>query len=360
MFKYDSDSNTLIEVTETTFSDNNILERDHIEEWIRKKPDILGEELLMIGHEYDKFDTNDRLDLLAIDKDGKLVIIELKRDKSGSTVDFQTLKYCSYCSQLTPQDILELFSEYLSKHGIKAEPVDIITDFLEIPQGNEDSLNEMLNNSQRFIIIGKEIDKRILSVCAWLYENGIEAKCLRIVPYINDQKELYIDIDQIIPPYEIGDYYVQKKEIQQRDRKIHQPEYIIDFFGEIVEKIRSETNFKINYNPRKAYCNIRSGGKIGYALRYFKRNGSFSIHALIKDADQKDKLEQFYKTNSAELSSVVGHKVHYQPEGDRNPNWTYIRVLIDAGNDSDLISKVQEIGQLFIKFCSYFEEKWKE
>lgn len=51
MFKYDSDSNTLIEVTETTFSDNNILERDHIEEWIRKKPDILGEELLMIGHD---------------------------------------------------------------------------------------------------------------------------------------------------------------------------------------------------------------------------------------------------------------------------------------------------------------------
>ena len=62
-----------------------ILERQDIEKWVESYPEILGEELLILTTEYDKFDkTNERLDLLAIDKLGNLVIIELKRDDSGN------------------------------------------------------------------------------------------------------------------------------------------------------------------------------------------------------------------------------------------------------------------------------------
>jgi hypothetical protein len=55
LFKYDAESNNLVEISETTFSDNNILKRDHIEEWIRKNPDILGQKLIVIGYEYATF-----------------------------------------------------------------------------------------------------------------------------------------------------------------------------------------------------------------------------------------------------------------------------------------------------------------
>jgi RecB family endonuclease NucS len=44
---------------------------------LAKTPEALGEELLIIQKEFDGFDnTCERLDLLAIDKDGNLVIIE--------------------------------------------------------------------------------------------------------------------------------------------------------------------------------------------------------------------------------------------------------------------------------------------
>ncbi|MAG13116.1 MAG: hypothetical protein CMN78_00790 [Spirochaetales bacterium] len=358
MFRYDSETNSLIEIRETTFREKSILEKDHIEEWIRKQPDLLGEDLLVISHEYDKFDTSDRLDLLALDKDGKLVIIELKRDKSGSSVDFQCLKYCSYCSQLSPQDIIELFSDYLAKDNISNDPVDLITDFLEIPQGNEDSLNDILNNSQRFIIVGKEINKRILSVCAWLYENNIEAKCLNIVPYENERGEIYIDIDQIIPPFKIGDFYIQKKESQLRSSKIHQPDYIIAFFESVLEFVRKNSNFKIHYSPRKAYCNIRSGGKINYALRYFKRSKSFSIHAVTKDSDLKERFEAFYGQHSENLGELLSCEMQYQPEGERNPNWSYIRALVDADKNTALPEQAPGIGGKFADFCKYFDDNW--
>lgn len=52
-------------------------ERHNLQEWIAKEPSSLGEERLIIQKEFDGFaDTRERLDLLAIDKNGNLVIIE--------------------------------------------------------------------------------------------------------------------------------------------------------------------------------------------------------------------------------------------------------------------------------------------
>lgn len=101
LYRLDTQENKLVEISETTFADNDIKERQHIEEWIRKDPEILGEDLLIIGHEYEKFEVNERLDLLALNRDGNVVIIEFKRDTSGSNVDFQALKYASYCVRLS-------------------------------------------------------------------------------------------------------------------------------------------------------------------------------------------------------------------------------------------------------------------
>ena len=79
ILQIDNNKNVEKPIPEYTFSELDIKEREHIEEWIEEYPEMLGEELLIIAKEYDAFDkTNNRLDLLAIDKNGKLVIIELK------------------------------------------------------------------------------------------------------------------------------------------------------------------------------------------------------------------------------------------------------------------------------------------
>jgi RecB family endonuclease NucS len=50
----------------------------------------LGERLLVITNEFDEFDqSNNRLDILALDENKKLVVIELKRDASGSLADLE-------------------------------------------------------------------------------------------------------------------------------------------------------------------------------------------------------------------------------------------------------------------------------
>lgn len=63
-----------------------------------------GEELLIIQKEFNGFnDTNERLDLLALDKEGNIVVIENKLDDTGRDVTWQVLKYASYCSTLNKE-----------------------------------------------------------------------------------------------------------------------------------------------------------------------------------------------------------------------------------------------------------------
>ena len=88
MYRVDIENKRLIEIPVATYSQLNLRERFDIQEWIAGKPEILGEPLLIISKEL-ILPSGRRLDLLAVDKDGALVVIELKRDNSGSDVEWQ-------------------------------------------------------------------------------------------------------------------------------------------------------------------------------------------------------------------------------------------------------------------------------
>lgn len=249
LYRLDSQDNKLVEISETTFADNDIRERQHIEEWIRKNPEILGEDLLIIGHEYDKFEVNERLDLLALDRDGNLVIIEVKRDTSGSNVDFQALKYASYCAQLSQQDLLDIYTSYLIEHNETIDPKDALLEFLEAE--DEEELNALLNRMQRIIIVGKEFDKRILFVCTWLYENNIDIKCVSIKPF-KLKDDLIVDAKQIIPPYKLEDYYITKKAEKQK-RTIQTDKGVVEFLQAAQQSITAQTDYTSRYGGKRKY-----------------------------------------------------------------------------------------------------------
>ena len=94
MYVINKRDNKLEPIEKTSFRAVGIKERKDLQEWIAKNPEVLGEELLIIQKEFDGFsDTHERLDLLALDKQGNLVVIENKLDDSGRDVVWQVLKY---------------------------------------------------------------------------------------------------------------------------------------------------------------------------------------------------------------------------------------------------------------------------
>ena len=302
MYILNKSGNFLEEVKETTFYESDIKERQHIEEWLRKKPEVMGEELLIIGHEYDKFEVNERLDLLALDKDGKLVIIEVKRDNSGSAVDFQALKYASYCSRLTPKDILDIYREYIDNFGLNLNPEQEIMYFLQVE--DEDVLNEKLNNSQRIIVIGKEFDKRILSVCTWLYENSIE------------------------------------------------------FLASIVNEINKKSNLNIKYLGKKYYfgaSRIKDKG-IEFVVSYSKRNNTVGISAEAWRDEGVKRLKKVYDEFSNEISEKLGTKL-YLESGVKNSEVYRMFIRISMDGVINILDSSYGIANKYLLYKSILEDK---
>ena len=109
MYKINKSTNSIEKLKESSFSDLSFNERDHLQEWIAKNPESLGEELLIIQKEYSGFyNTNERLDLLALDKESNLVVIENKLDDSGKDVVGQAIKYAAYCSRRRNSKVIKI------------------------------------------------------------------------------------------------------------------------------------------------------------------------------------------------------------------------------------------------------------
>ncbi len=352
LYKLNSKENQLIELTETTFADTDLKERQHIEEWIRKNPEILGEDLLIIGHEYDKFEVNERLDLLALDRDGNVVIIEVKRDTSGSNVDFQALKYASYCARLSQQDILDIYTEYINSHHESVDAKESLLKFLEAD--GEDELNSMLNVTQRIIIVGKEFDKRILSVCTWLYENNIDIKCISIKPYKLNE-DLIVDSKQIIPPYKLENYYVRKKAEKQK-RTIQGDQEVIEFLQAVEESIISQTNYSGRYGGQRNY--FKGHKFLGVPWNFvfgYKKDGSATI-SLESSVEEGTKVIKYIGENHInQIEQSLGVPIELS-EGVKNKDWLRLSAKLQLDINLPLEERVQEYISVFSKYYEFIQK----
>src|SRR6476660_415475 len=116
MFKINRGANSIEALASRSFAELGFKERHNLQEWIAKVPSCLGEDLLIIQKEFAGFsDTSERLDLLAIDKQGSLVLIENKLDDTRRDVTWQALKYASYCSSLSKENVRSIFQDYLDR-----------------------------------------------------------------------------------------------------------------------------------------------------------------------------------------------------------------------------------------------------
>ena len=216
MFQIDRSANRLRKLERTSFSEVGFREREHLQEWLATMPDALceamseGEDgLLIIQKEFDGFDgTRERLDLLALDRAGQLVIIENKLDDSGRDVVWQALKYAAYCSSLKKVEIVGIFQQYLDRQG-GGDAAGLICEFL-----GEDTLDEVVLNdgtNQRVVFIAANFRREVTATVLWLREHQIDARCVKVVPY-RFGEEIFVDLQQVIPTPEAADYMIRMAE----------------------------------------------------------------------------------------------------------------------------------------------------
>ena len=205
LFRINPENRESEKITEVEFSQLGFQERRDIQEWIAANPGILGEDLLIIGKEFSGFDrTNERLDLLAVDVDGKLVVIELKRDHTGADAHWQAIKYASYIHRARREDIIRMFASYANIS--ESEAVNQLLRHL-----GADDLNG-LNNDQRIILASHRFAPEVTSASLWLNEKTDDENlitCVQLIPYhdVGDDS-LYIQVNTIIPMPGVEEYSI--------------------------------------------------------------------------------------------------------------------------------------------------------
>jgi hypothetical protein len=311
MYRINQNTNSIQKLEETTFKEIGASERNHLQEWIAKNPEVLcseGEGLLIIQKEFDGFgDTRERLDLLALDHDGNLVIIENKLDDSGRDVTWQGLKYVSYCSSLTTDQIVGIYDAYLNKDEQNA--LENIREFLCIDPNEELLLNQ---GDQRLIMVAHKFRKEVTSTVMWLLEKDVKIQCFKAVPY-KLGSESFLQLEQIIPLPETKEYVIklQAKEKQIRSQAIPttaREKNVVGFWNEFKKQFSEQGFHKfdtVTPSHRRYYLGFGMGA--GSFVCCFGNDGLRVEFVLMKDDNNAilTKLENYKESIEFQFGKLL-------------------------------------------------------
>ncbi len=276
-------------------------EKDDLEEWIKKTPEILGENLLIIGNQIKT--KSGPIDFLAIDKNGNIVIIELKRGKLYRKVITQAIDYASDIGSRCIEELDELCRSYTRNNLVEF----IIENF---PDKGINWDNISINNTQRILLVGTYITESLERMISWLSEKFKVLINAVVITYGKTANGEEIIASTSIIPEEIGEENCKKKSKKMittlEDHRNHiKTQELRSYFNDTEKKIKLLSK-DIEEIPKVNYIVFKYKGNVIARMRpckYF-----FDFHAFghnkegLRDSERlrienlnKDRVELFGK-----------------------------------------------------------------
>jgi len=179
-----------------------------LEDFLDADISIASPDWMVIGRQvptdYGKF-----VDLLAIDTDGKLIVLELKKDRTPREIVAQLLDYGSWAREQEDADIVGIYAAYLAKYH---------------PESSEDSLDrafckrfgltampEVLNEEHELVMVASELDsstERIVTYLADEYGVAINAIFFRV---FKDGDREYLSRAWLVDPVMADEKVIKKR-----------------------------------------------------------------------------------------------------------------------------------------------------
>lgn len=314
MFVIDREKNRARPIDRRTFGELGLREREHLQEWVAHDPTVLGEEFLIVQKEFAGFsETSERLDLLALDKQGNLVVIENKLDDSGRDVTWQALKYASYCSSLTKDQIRSIFQEHVQDSEGEQDAESQLKAFfgqdyeeLELNQGQ----------TQRIILIAANFRKEVTSTVLWLLNYRIRLQCFKVTPYVMGD-ELLINVEQIIPMRDAEEYIISmaaktQDEAEAQTAKTRRHRVRKEFWTELLKEMNSRSELFRNISPGQ-YPWISTGagvGSIGFNFWATRDYGRAELY-INREADENLSIFRALQARRDEIERDFGEPLEW-------------------------------------------------
>jgi predicted transport protein len=157
----------------------------------------------------------DRLDVLGLDRDGRLVVIELKRDAAPDTVDMQALKYAALVSRFTRDDLAKVHAQYLTKR--RGEPVSKETAAAELDEWA--TITEESLRLPRLILMATDFPITATATVVFLHQQlGLDVQLRKFQAY-RTARETLVTVSQLYPPPDVEEFVLSPEVSEQRQER---------------------------------------------------------------------------------------------------------------------------------------------
>jgi hypothetical protein len=201
-----------------SLADAGLTERGHLQEWVLAHPEMLGPDVKVVAFEFGRWTAasgalaRDRLDVLGLDRDGRLVVVELKRDQAPDTVDMQALKYAALVSRFTRDDLARVHAQYLTRQ--RGEVVAAETGAAELEEWA--TLTEESLRLPRLILLAADFPATVTATVVFLHQQlGLEVQLRKFQAYRTAQETL-VTVSQLYPPPDVEEFVLSPEVSEQR------------------------------------------------------------------------------------------------------------------------------------------------
>lgn len=199
-------------VERASLAELDLQERAHLQEWLLANPAILGVGAEIVTSEYDRWQTAtgdpvlDRLDILAVGRDGRLIVVELKRGSAPHTIHMQAINYAAMVSRLTPRDIAELYAASRTKHGQDTDSESALTLLT-----TEFLLTSETIRRPRIVLIASEYPPAVTASVVWLNEQDVDISLIRFRPYQLPGGQLVVSFSRLFPVPDVEEFTIGRR-----------------------------------------------------------------------------------------------------------------------------------------------------
>jgi hypothetical protein len=178
-------------------------EVEDLQEWIKTDPVILGRDLAIIA---EQIPTKSGLaDFLAIDQNGNLVIVELKRDSLPREVVAQAIDYASDVATWDADKVAEICLKFAGQS---------IEDLLNENFQDIDLADLVINRVQRMLLVGFSVEEPLQRMIEWLSDTyGVSINAI-VLKYIKTKSGDELVARIMIIPEEVDRERASRRQIR--------------------------------------------------------------------------------------------------------------------------------------------------
>lgn len=200
-------------------------------------PEMLGEGVFVVTSEFDRWYDRagqvnpDRLDVLGLGHDGRLIVAELKREDAPMSTTMQAINYAARASRFTVDGLAECHAAFAKGRGENLSPAAAE----ERLRAHADALDDDTLLRPRIVLLAGQFPAALTASAVWLSESGIDITLRQLRAYRVADGTTIATVSQLFPVPDVEEFTLAPARQQARAAEMPVMPWTADDLERLVE-----------------------------------------------------------------------------------------------------------------------------